>query len=188
MRRLMVASALWLALGACDFYSPTLRNDLKCKISCPGDDICRTAWPDSICVPRNCTAYPNQVAGSTRLCPKGAACVDLDPDSIGTGWSCQATSVCDPFATGNCPDGETCMVELDAAEDVSRSSVDAVFCTSAGTLAVDAFCTSSSECRPGTMCGGGGRCHKLCDPRSPVCPSGNSCHALSQLPNLGECY
>ncbi len=95
-----------------------------------------------------------------------------------------APSGCSPLppATGGCPAGQGCYWFGGAAGNM---------CLQAGTLATNAACTSSTDCRPGNLCvsvnGGGSTCLQVCDPGNPACPGGRTCRMLTGGGAYGAC-
>lgn len=99
--------------------------------------------------------------------------------------------VCDPFAQRGCAPGEGCYAFIEYPATLCGSETYRSACLPAGTGAPGRFCTSGTECAPGSGCfvtGAMNRCLRLCrvDGDGSECPRGTVCEP-TDLPDFGAC-
>jgi hypothetical protein len=123
-------------------------------------------------------------------------CTD-DTGCSGTGARCAFTLVndngdslnvkvcsnaCDPILQVGCPSGLGCM-------GYNASGGDYTDCRLMGTTNNGGFCSSSLDCRPGSLCvnDGSARCRSFCKlNQSGSCPSTQTCDAFANTLSIGS--
>lgn len=98
---------------------------------------------------------------------------------------------CDPFAQRSCPAGEGCYASIEYPTVRCGSETYRAQCLPAGSTAPGRFCTSGTQCTPGSGCfvtGAMNRCLQLCrvDTTGVPCPRGTVCEP-TDLPDFGAC-
>lgn len=98
---------------------------------------------------------------------------------------------CDPFGRGGCPPGEGCYAFIEYPTARCGSETYRARCLPAGSAPPGRFCTSGTDCAPGSGCfvtGAMNRCLRLCrvDGSGDPCPRGAVCEP-TDLPDFGAC-
>jgi hypothetical protein len=139
--------------------------------SCTGDLVCADYGVGGAHCKETCTA-PEDCRGARSRCSR----TDVDSGEM------LCSSNCDPLGTGDCADGEKCLLgrALDDLLDVN--------CAAHGGKALLDPCSISADCGPGLICVGTAPdklCRQLCVVGDTSCGAGSSCTAVAGENQLG---
>jgi hypothetical protein len=138
---------------------------------CAGDLVCADYGVGGSHCKATCTE-PGDCTGVRSRCSR----TDVDSGDM------LCSSNCDPLGTGDCADGEKCLLgrAADGLLDVN--------CAAHGGIDLLDPCTISADCRPGLICVGTAPnkvCQQLCEVGTASCGPGASCTAVAGENQLG---